>query len=252
METLVLTPSLVALAAFATFAAAAIGAVAGMGSGLIVTAVLTPVVGAKAVVPMISVMMLLTNAARVWAFRADLSPAHVLRIAGVAVPCAALGALVFVRLDGPLVQAGLGLMLMLSVPFRRWLSERRVTPTGGQVAAVSGAFGFLSSIVVGAGILVIPILMGLGLTGPAVIATDAAIAVIVNLAKAAFYGGLDALPRDLFLVALALGLIGIPGTWAGAWLVRRTSIRVHGLLLEAAIAVGGAALLFGAARSTWT
>lgn len=250
MDPALLTPEVIALAAAVTFAAAALGAVAGMGSGLIVTAALTPMVGAKAVVPMISVMMLLTNAARVCAFRHDLKLGHVLRISGVAVPAAALGALVFVRLDGPVVQAGLGIVLILSVPFRRWLSGRRVTPSNGQVAAVSGLFGFLSSLVVGAGVLVIPILMGLGLAGPAVIATDAAISVIVNLAKAVFYGGLDALPLELFLVALALGFVGVPGTWAGAWLVRKTPIRIHTLLIEVAIAIGGAALLVGAIRGS--
>ncbi len=250
MDPTLLTPESSALAAGVSFAAAALGAVAGMRSGLIVTAVLTPVVGAKAVVPMISVMMLLTNAARVWAFRHDLAPAHVLRVAGVAIPAAALGALAFVRLDGPIIQAGLGVVLIVSMPLRRWLSGRSVTPSSGQVAAVWGLFGFLSSLVVGAGVLVIPILMGLGLAGPAVIATDAAISVIVNLAKTLFFGQLDALRFELFVFAIVLGLIGVPGTWAWAWLVRRTPIRIHTLLIEAAIVLGGAALLYGALRGT--
>src|SRR3546814_17923226 len=106
-------------------------------------------------------------------------------------------------------------------------------PSRPTVIAVSGAFGFLSSIIVGAGLLVLPILMGFGLAGPALLATDAAIAVIVNFAKVIFFGGLDALTPSLFLIALAMGLCTIPGTWVAAWIVKRTDIRVHTLFVEA-------------------
>src|SRR3546814_11638185 len=82
--------------------------------------------------------------------------------------------------------------------------------------------------------------MGFGLAGPALLATDAAIAVIVNFAKVIFFGGLDALTPSLFLIALAMGLCTIPGTWVAAWIVKRTDIRVHTLFVEALIVVGGA------------
>ena len=60
--------------------------------------------------------------------------------------------------------------------------------------------------IVGAGMLVIPMLMGLGLAGPALLATDGAIAVLVNLAKVIFFGSLDALSLQLFLLAVAMGI----------------------------------------------
>jgi len=51
--------------------------------------------------------------------------------------------------------------------------------------------------------------------------------VLVNLAKVIFFGTLDALSLQLFLLAVVMGLCTVPGTWAGAWLVRRTSIKLH-------------------------
>src|SRR3546814_12723616 len=87
--------------------------------------------------------------------------------------------------------------------------------------------------------------MGFGLAGPALLATDAAIAVIVNFAKVIFFGGLDALTPSLFLIALAMGLCTIPGTWVAAWIVKRTDIRVHTLFVEALIVVGGASFIYG-------
>lgn len=241
-----LGPGMTALAFLVAVAAGAVGAVAGMGSGLLMTLFITPIIGAKAVVPVISVVMLITNASRVWVYRDALVGPKIWLIAGIAIPASALGALLYVRLDGIFVQVMLGLVLMLSIPLRRWMDRRKLTPARPQIVAVSGIFGFLSSMIVGAGILVIPMLMGLGLAGPALIATDAAIAVLVNFAKVIFFGSLDAMTMDLFLLALMLGLAGIPGTWAGAWVVNRTSIRVHTLAIEALIVLGGLSLVAGA------
>ncbi|MGI9436824.1 MAG: sulfite exporter TauE/SafE family protein [Geminicoccaceae bacterium] len=228
------------------FIAAMLGSVSGMGAGMIVTLFITPIIGAKAVIPVISVLMLINNASRVWFYREGLQSSRVGLIAGVAVPMSALGALVYISLEGALVQILLGLMLIVSIPIRRWIEGQKITPSKPQIVAVSGIFGFLSSIIVGAGMLVIPMLMGLGLTGTALLATDGAIAVLVNVAKVILFGSLDALSLQYFLLAVVMGLCTIPGTWVGAWLVRRTSIKLHTAFIEVLIIVGGASLIWGA------
>ena len=240
-----LDPTTVIAGALVCFLAAALGGVAGMGSGMIVTLFITPIIGAKAVIPVISVLMVINNASRVWFYRDALVPSRIGMIAGVAIPMSYLGAQIYVRLDGAIIQAMLGGILIASIPLRRWMAGREMTPSNLQVVVVSGAFGFLSSLIVGAGMLVIPMLMGFGLVGPALLATDAAIAVLVNLAKVAFFGSLDALSMPLFLLALAMGLFTIPGTWAGAWIVRKTSVRVHTIFIEALILLGGVSLVWG-------
>ncbi|MGI9417734.1 MAG: sulfite exporter TauE/SafE family protein [Geminicoccaceae bacterium] len=241
-----LAPSTMMAGVAVCFLAAMLGSVSGMGAGMIVTLFITPIIGAKAVIPVISVLMLINNASRVWFYRDGLQLHRVGLIAGVAVPMSALGALVYIRLDGAFVQILLGLVLIASIPIRRWIEGRKVIPSQPQIVAISGVFGFLSSVIVGAGMLVIPMLMGLGLTGPALLATDGMIAVLVNLAKVIFFGSLDALSLQLFLLAVAMGLCTVPGTWAGAWLVRRTSIKLHTAFIEALIVIGGASLIWSA------
>lgn len=240
-----LTPLTVLMAVGVCFVAAALGGMSGFGSGLIITLFITPIIGPKAVIPVISVMMLINNASRAWFFRSHLEPKRILLIAGTAVPASAIGALLYVRLDSDMVQGILGAILMGSVPLRRWMTGRMMEPNRPTVVAVSGAYGFLSSVIVGAGILVIPILMGFGLAGPALLATDAAIAVIVNFGKIIFFGTLDALSLSLFVVAFAMGLCTIPGAWVAAWIVKRTDIRIHTLFIEVLIVVGGASLIYG-------
>lgn len=240
-----LTPLTVLMAVGVCFAAAALGGMSGVGSGMIITLFITPIIGPKAVVPVISVLMLINNASRAWFYREYMQPKRIALIAGTAVPASALGALLYVRMESGLIQGLLGAILIASIPLRRWMAGRKVEPGKTTVVAVSGTFGFLSSIIVGAGMLVIPILMGFGLTGPALLATDAAIAVIVNVAKVAFFGSLDALTPSLFIVAFVMGLCTIPGTWVAAWIVKRTDIRIHTLVVEALIVIGGASFIYG-------
>ncbi|HET6468279.1 MAG TPA: sulfite exporter TauE/SafE family protein [Geminicoccaceae bacterium] len=230
------------------FVAAALSGLSGFGAGLIITVFITPIIGAAAVIPVLSVLMLFTNLSRVWFFRGALDRRLLGLLAAGAMPGAALGALVYVRLEATTIEVLLGLVLVLSIPLRRWLKGRALAPGGSSLLAFGGVFGFLSSVVVGAGVLVIPILLGAGLAGPALLVTDAALAVLVNLVKIAMFGRLEALTLPLFAASLAMGLCTVPGTWAGAWIVRRTSLRLHTVLMELLVVGYGASLLWRAAR----
>lgn len=227
------------------FAGGALGGLSGYGTGLLVTLFITPLLGPKALIPVISVMMLINNASRVWFYRAGLRPGLVLRVSLVAVPAAWLGAELYVRLESEAVQAILGAVLIASVPLRRWVAHHEITPGPLALYAIGGAFGFLSSVIVGAGLLVVPTLMGVGLAGPALLATDAAIAVVVNASKSLIFGALDALSLELAALAAVMGLSTVPGTWLAAWVVRRTSIRLHTAFVEGLLVVGGALMMFG-------
>lgn len=228
--------------------ASALAGMSGFGAGLIITLFITPVIGAKAVIPVMSVLMAINNASRVWFFRTALDMRRIVLVAGAAVPASALGAMLYVRLDSGVVQALLGIVLVLSVPLRRWASGRAIRPGGGTVVALSGVYGFLSSIIVGAGMLAIPILMGVGLSGTTLLATDAAIAVIINVAKMIFFGTLDALTLPLFALALVMGLCTIPGTWIASWIMRRTDLRIHTVFIEMLIVAGGAWMVVAGLR----
>lgn len=225
------------------FAGGILGGLSGYGTGLLVTLFVTPVLGPKALIPVISVMMLINNASRMWFYRGEVRLAPVLRLCATAVPTAWLGAELYVRLDGAAIQVILGAVLIVSVPLRRWVARRKLEPGPVALYAIGGLFGFLSSVIVGAGLLIVPTLMGIGLMGPALIATDAAIAVVVNIAKAIIFGALDALDVPLALLALAMGLVTVPGTWLAAAIVRRTSLRVHTVLIETLLVVGGAFMI---------
>jgi uncharacterized membrane protein YfcA len=242
-------PATILLVMAVCFAAAALSGLSGFGAGLIITTFITPIIGAKAVLPALSVIMLITNASRVAFFRGSLDWRVLGLVVGTAVPSSVVGARVYVELDSIWVQVFLGLVLIVSIPLRRWLAGRAFRAGTTSLLLFGLIWGFLSSILVGAGVLVIPMLLGAGLAGPALLATDAAIAVIVNVPKIAAFGRFDALDLPLFAASLAMGLCTIPGTWIAAWIVRRTDIRIHTLFMEGLVMAGGAYILIDSLRS---
>ena len=239
-------PLTVLLVMAVCFVAAALSGLSGFGAGLIITTFITPIIGAKAVLPAVSVIMLITNGSRVAFFRGALDRRVLWLVVATAVPSSVVGARVYVELDSTLIQVLLGLVLIVSIPLRRWLSGRAFVAGTASLLLFGLIWGFLGSIMVGAGVLVIPMLLGAGLAGPALLATDAAIAVVVNVPKIAAFGRFEALDLPLFLASVAMGLCTIPGTWVAAWIVRRTDIRIHTLAMEGLVVAGGALILFDA------
>jgi uncharacterized protein len=239
-------PLAIAVAGMAVcFAAGVLGGLSGYGAGLLVTLFIAPIVGPKALIPMISVLMLVNNGSRVWFYRHALDLPTVAKISAVAMPMSWLGAELYVRLDSGMIQTILGLVLIASVPLRRWIDKAKITPGPIAVYGIGAAYGFLASLIVGAGMLIVPMLMGIGFAGPALLATDAAIAVVTNLFKSVVFGALDALSLAHFVLALILGFCTIPGTACAAWIVRRTSLRLHTALIEGLILVGGTFMVLG-------
>lgn len=221
------------------FLAAVLGGMSGFGSGLIISAAVAPLVGVKAVVPLISVVMMITNGSRIWAYAAALDLKLAAILLSTSVPMSVIGAYVYVQLDPELVAVLFGFVLLASVPFTRHLRRRRFTAGPGTLAALGAVFGFLSSNIIGAGLMIPPILLGAGLLGPAVLATDAAIAVGTSAFKVITFGALDALTAPIAAAGVLMGICTIPGTWCAAWLMRRTSLRIHTVLIEAFIVVAG-------------
>ena len=142
----------------------------------------------------------------------------------------------------------LGSFLLLSIPVGRFFARRKLAlgPLGLSVAG--GFYGVVSGTTPGAGVLIVPLLLGAGLVGEAFLATDASISIAVNLTKSIIFNRLGGLPLDLLAVGLLIGLCTIPGNYAARWILRRTSVRLHTRLLEVIVLFGGLSLL---ARPLW-
>jgi uncharacterized membrane protein YfcA len=234
------------LVAATAFGAAIVGGLAGYGTGLLLPLVLVPIIGPENVVPVIAVTALFTNASRFAALREHVAWGAVVRMVPAALPLTALSAYAFTTLDARGAALVIGAALVALVPLRRLLRRAGFTLRGWQLVPAGATYGFVTGGTTGAGVILVSFLMAAGLSGPAVVATDAAISIVIGLTKAATFGLNDALPVPLLAFALLIGCATVPGAFVAKHLMTRLSARIHTAMLELAVMVGGIALVWRA------
>jgi uncharacterized membrane protein YfcA len=235
-----------ALVAVVALAASVLGGLAGYGTGLVLPVVLAPVIGVANVVPVMALAMMINNASRVAAFRHDVQWPHVRRILWLALPLNVAAAWFYTRLEARTIALLLGLFLLASLPLRAWLRRRGRTLGPRGEALAGGAFGLVNGTLSGTGVILISTLMAAGVQGPALIATDAVISVVLELAKVAVFGGLARLDAPLALAGLLVGLCTAPGAFAARRLLDVIPPAVHARVMEAVVVVGACGFLWRA------
>ncbi len=140
----------------------------------------------------------------------------------------------------------IGAMLMASVPLRRLMRMRGLALSSRGLAAASFGWGPLAGGTVGAGIILLSLLMAAGLEGAAVVATDAVISVGVGLVKFATFGLAGVVNAKVIAIALLIGGVALPGAFLAKALIERLPLHVHTAILDAVVIVGGAAMVVNA------
>ena len=242
------TATIVLLLAASAFAAGAFGAMFGLGAGILLSYAVNTAVGVSAVVPVVTTAMMLANAGRIWVYRGEVSrrTLNITFLGGA--PAALLGAAVHARLHPAVAAAIIGGMLIACIPLGRFVRARNMSLGPWGLAAAAVGLGFIGSLGIGAGMLAVPVLLAAGITGPALIATDAALAVGTSLVRVASFSWLGKLPADLLGASLLIGLATIPGAWVGARLAKRLGTKRQALAVEAFAAFAGSVFLWEAWR----
>jgi uncharacterized membrane protein YfcA len=236
---------LLLIAGMAIFASI-IGGVAGYGTGALMPLVLVPIVGAEPVVPIIAISALFTNTSRAFAFRHLIDWRRAAIIIAAALVTTSIGAWAYTMLTGRSAMLVIGGMLTLSVPLRRLSRKRGLTLTNGGLSIAAVFWGLVVGGTSGAGIILLSLLMAVGLEGAAVIATDAAISVIVGIVKIGVFGVFGAVTAKVVAVALLIGVVAFPGAFLAKALVERLPLHVHTAMLDAVVITGGLLMVLGA------
>jgi uncharacterized membrane protein YfcA len=226
--------------------ASMVGGVAGYGTGALMPLVLVPIVGAEPIVPIIAISALMTNASRAAAFRRLIDVRRGLIVLAASVPTAALGAWGYTFLTSVGASIVIGGMMIASVPLRRVLKRHEVQVSDRGLAAASVGYGLVVGGTVGSGIILLSLLMAVGLEGGAVIATDAAISIVIGLIKIAVFGIAGVVRAQVVAFALLIGAIAFPGAFLAKALVDRMPIHLHTALLDAVVLLGGAFVILRA------
>ncbi len=228
----------------------AVGAIAGLVSGVVgtgATVILLPVLvlvfGPREAVPIMAVVALMSNFAKITSWWKAIDWRACAAYAATGIPAAAIGARTLLVLPQRTVEIALGLFFLAMVPGRRWLASRHrsIGPWG---LAVAGApIGFLTGIVVSTGPLSVPAFAAYGLVKGAFIATEAAGSLALYISKATTFHTFGALPGDIVVKGLITGSSVMAGTYAARLVVERLSVKAFQGLLDIVMVISGLALL---------
>jgi uncharacterized membrane protein YfcA len=237
-----------ALVAAVALFASIVGGVSGYGTGALMPLVLVPLVGPAPVVPIIAISALLNNASRLTAFRdrADFRRAAI--VIAASVPTCVLSAWGYTRLSSAGAALVIGAMLILSVPLRRHLERRNFQVGDGGLALGSFGYGVVVGGTAGSGVILLSLLMAAGIGGAGVIATDAAVSIVIGVVKVAVFGVAGVVGAQVIAFALLIGIVALPGAFLARRFVERMPVHVHGAILDVVVLIGGAVMIVAALR----
>ena len=226
--------------------ASVLGGVAGYGTGALMPLILVPMVGAEQVVPIIALAGLLTNTSRMIAYLPQVEWRRAMLVLVGAIPPCLVTAYGYTLLTGRGAQLLIGGMLMLTVPLRYGLRRRSILLSDRGLMLGSVGYGVMVGGTVGAGVVLLSLLMATGMLGAAVIATDAMLSIAIGMSRLLIFGMAGAITTKVIAFAALIGIVAFPGAFLARAFVTRLPIHVHTYILDAVVLFGGAAMVFTA------
>ncbi|AXS41976.1 sulfite exporter TauE/SafE family protein [Breoghania sp. L-A4] len=218
----------------------AIHGATGVAGGFLLAAALAPLIGVKPIIPVMSVALLISHSARAVLNFGDINRRAYLIVAIPAVPCIVAGAMVYGHLPSAAIALLLAVVILASIPLRRWAKAHNINATWRSLGGAGGVYGILSGASVGPGMLLIPFMLGYGLTKEAFVATLAVIALTTNITRVAVFGGTNLLDAHFIAIGVLVGLLTIPGNYLGRVALRRMNNDSHAGFVDVLTVLGAA------------
>jgi uncharacterized membrane protein YfcA len=205
--------------------AGALTTVAGLGGGQLLTLVLAAGYGPREALALAAPALLAGNLHRFALYRHDADRRVALAFAAGALPASAAGGWLAVSLPPWLLSALLAGTTLLAVA--RAAGLIRIAPPPAALPAAGAIIGAICATSSGAGLLLAPLLLSIGLSGPAYVATGALCAAAMHVGRMAGYAAGGSLDGDVLLRSAALAVAIVAGNLAGDRLRRRVPPRAE-------------------------
>lgn len=165
------------------------------------------------------------------------------------IPGVFVGTYIYKSLPVNFLAVFIGVFLFVSIAIRRLLAGRSLKLS--KVGLVTGGFffGVLAGSTPGAGVLLIAALLGMGLTGGALVGTDAIVGIFISVVRTGMFTLYDLINWPELVLGIAIGLATFPGAFAARWMLSRLSAAVHVSIVEAMIMLAGVSFLWRAWNS---
>ena len=234
----------------AAFGASLISGLGGFGGGFLIVIAMTPIVGAKSVIPLLSVFAICANISRVVIYWRTVAWRHAFQFILASLPGVFLGTRFLAEISETFFLGFMGTILILAAPARRYLKKRSFEPGLKTMLSLGFLFGFMSGTAAGSGMLVIAFFNSIGLHGPLLLGTDAVIGLANAVSRAGAFLQLGLLDQRLIVLGVLMGIVTFPGTWIASRIVHRMGTRIHSQLIEILIVGAGLVFIFKAVQAS--
>ena len=204
----------------------------GMAGGVVMTAILSHMLGIKVAIPVMTCALVISHLSRVVIYWKDTSWQIARTVLLFGLPTTVLGALIFTVLDPRTVAIVFALFLSASIPIKHWASTHNIRTGPVLLASASSVWGMLAGNVVGPGFFLAPFLLGTGMNRLTFAGTLATVTLLMNLLKMTVFGATEMLDINLFVLGVALGLVTVPGNWVGSKVLRGMTDSHHRWIVD--------------------
>lgn len=222
----------------AAFLTSALTAVAGLGGGIILLAVLLLYLEPVTAIPVHGAIQLVSNGSRTWIQRSFVAWPLVARFSVLLLPAGLLGLGVVTSLPASPLRATIGVFALLATWWPRGLLlgvQPGTTDPERRFIVLGGVVGFLNVTIGAPGPFLGPFFRDLGLPRQGVVGSFAACQSLGHAVKIALFAGAGFVFREYALL-MAVGVVGVvAGTALGSRLLDRVSEGVFQWLYRIAI-----------------
>lgn len=224
--------SLLAIILVLSFATAVLHGTIGMAGGVIMAAILANFIGIKNAVPVMTCALVFSHASRAIMYFRDTDWRIAGRVLLFGCPMIVLGALIFSAISPRSIAVVFALFLIASFPIKNWARRNQVSTGPGLLAAASAVWGVLAGNVIGPAFFLAPFLLGTGIGRMAFVGTLATVTLVMNLLKLLVFGATDLLDSEMLSLGVLIGLVTVPGNWAGRVILKNLSDNDHRRVID--------------------
>jgi uncharacterized protein len=231
--------------ALAGFIAWIVSTLAAGGGALLLVPIVTFLLGAAAVAPVVTLTTLIAEPGRVWLFRERIRWEVVRWYLPGSVPGALLGAWLFARAEAEWLQIILAIFLLSTlVQYRFGKKERSFPMRRGWFLPLGAGVSFFSGLIGTMGPVLNPFYMNYGVEKEELIATKSFNSLVMHVAKVSTYTFFGALTGPLFLYGMVAGVAAMAANWIGKRTLERLSSARFQQLVIAMMVISGAVMLW--------
>jgi uncharacterized membrane protein YfcA len=223
---------LLGLILFASFATAVLHGAIGMAGGVIMAAILAHVIGIKTAVPVMTCALIISHLSRAIMYFRDTDWKIAFRVLLFGCPTIIAGALIFTVISPRTIAIIFAVFLIASFPIKYWARKSEIKTGPGLLAGASAIWGMLAGNVIGPAFFLAPFLLGTGMNRMAFVGTLASITLVMNVLKLTVFGATDLINSQMLLLGVLIGVMTVPGNWAGRSILRKMQDSDHRLIID--------------------